>query len=192
MNQARDEVSNLVQRWNRGDETALDRLIALAYDDLRQIAHRHLRVTPGADGLATTALVHELYIRLAGIEEPDWGGRAQFFSFCSKAMRHVLIDQARRRNALKRGGVGEPVTLEEGSAVVETEVIEVLAVDEALRQLEAHDERMARIVECRYFGGLTVAETADAVGASPRTVEREWARARAYLMEALSAGDPGG
>jgi RNA polymerase sigma factor (TIGR02999 family) len=188
MSDPRDEVTGLVQRWSRGDESALDRLVELAYDDLRRIAHRHLRHGPTGRTIGTTVLVHELYLRLAGVSEAVWGGRAQFFSFCSKAMRHILIDHARRGGALKRGGNRHQVPLSDVAAAMETEAVELIALDEALKLLAARNERMARIVECRFFGGLSVPETAEAVGTSSRTVEREWARARAYLGRALTAG----
>jgi RNA polymerase sigma factor (TIGR02999 family) len=187
MSDAQHEVTRLVHRWSRGDEGALDRLIELAYDDLRQIAHRHVRNSPAGHTLATTALVHELYLRLAGVTEASWGGRAQFFAFCSKAMRRILIDHARRHSTLKRGGARVRVPLTDSTAAVEAEAAELIALDEAMTLLAAHDERMARIVECRFFGGLSVPETAEALGASPRTVNREWVRARAYLSRLLSA-----
>jgi RNA polymerase sigma factor (TIGR02999 family) len=191
MPRTRGEVTRLVERWSRGDATALDRLIELAYDDLRQIASRHLRGQRPGHTIETTALVHELYLRLAGVSANEWGGRAQFFAFCSKAMRHILIDYARRRQAMKRGGAHIQVPLEENSASVDAEAAELLALDEALQALAARNERMARIVECRFFGGLSVPETAEAVGASQRTVEREWARARAYLQHLMSAEQDG-
>jgi RNA polymerase sigma-70 factor, ECF subfamily len=180
------ELTRLVDRWSQGDETALDRLVQFAYDDLRRIAHRHLRSTGADRTLGTTVLVHELYLRLAGVTEASWGGRAQFFAFCSKAMRRIVIDYARRRGALKRGGGRARVTLSDSAAAVDAEAVELLALDEALTKLAAHHERMARIVECRFFGGLSVPETAEAVGTSTRTVEREWARARAYLNHLLT------
>lgn len=185
MEETRGEVTRLVERWSRGDSAALDRLIELAYDDLRQIARYQLRRRPGHT-IETTALVHELYLRLAGVDEGSWGGRAQFFAFCSIAMRRILIDFARRRQAVKRGGTRVQVPLTDIGAM-DGEVAELLALDEALDRLAAHSPRMARIVECRFFGGLSVPETAEAVGTSTRTVEREWARARAWLHHLLSA-----
>ena len=181
------EVTRLVERWSRGDPTALDRLVELAYDDLREIASRRLQGwRENHRTMQTTVLVHELYLRLAGASESAWGGRAQFFSFCSKAMRRILIDFARRRQAAKRGGGRVRIPLRDADASLDNEVVELLALDEALHRLAVRNERMARIVECRFFGDLTVAETAEAVGISNRTVEREWARARAYLQYMLS------
>lgn len=191
MDETKNEVAGLVERWRQGDAEALDGLIDLAYDDLRQIASRHLDGWRHGQTIETTGLVHELYLRLAGVNESAWGGRAQFFAFCSKAMRRILIDFARRRKAVRRGGGRIRVPLDENSARVDTEAADLVALDEALQNLAAHDERMARIVECRFFGGLSVPETAEAVGASRRTVVREWARARVYLQDMLS-DDPDG
>jgi RNA polymerase sigma-70 factor, ECF subfamily len=191
MNVPDGEIARLVQRWSEGDELALNQLVELAYDDLRQIAHRQLRSASTGRTLSTTTLVHELYLRLAGVGEASWGGRAQFFAFCAKAMRRVLIDYARSRRTIKRGGGRVRVPLTEVMSAVDVEVAGLLELDEALTLLAARNERMARIVECRFFGGLSVPETAEVVGASSRTVEREWGRARAYLQHVL-AEDGGG
>lgn len=179
------EITHLVERWSQGDETALNRLVDVAYEDLRVIAHRQFRSMP-TDTMGTTALVHELYLKLAGISEGSWGGRKQFFAFCSKAMRHILISHARRRSATKRGGGDRAVPLTPELAAVDAEALELLAVDEALGLLAERNPRMAKIVECRVFGGLSMIETAEAVDASKRTVEREWARARVYLSHVLT------
>jgi RNA polymerase sigma factor (TIGR02999 family) len=189
------EITRLARSWSDGDEQAFERLVELVYDDLRRIAHSHVRKTEGGETINTTALVHEAYLKLAGAEPGEWGGRAQFFSFCSKAMRRILIDYARERSALKRGGGRVQVPLTPESAVVDQEVTKLLAVDEALTALENRDPRMVKIAECRFFGGLSVSETAEAISVSPRTVEREWARARAYLHQLLGpdhAGSEGG
>ena len=179
------EITRLARRWSDGDEDAFDRLVELVYPDLRRIAHHHLAGASRGRPVDTTALVHEAYLKLAHVEGGVWDGRAQFLAFCSKAMRRILIDYARRRSATKRGGERIRVPLRDDSAVVEAEVHRVLEVEQALQRLERHNERMARIVECRFFGGMSVSDTAEALGASVRTVEREWARARAYLHEAL-------
>jgi RNA polymerase sigma factor (TIGR02999 family) len=185
MSDERGEITTLAHRWSHGDHEAFDRLIELVYDDLRQIARRHLRVGKQGETINTTALVHEAYLKLAGAGGREWPSRGHFLAFCSKAMRRILIDYARRSGAEKRGGGLIRVPLEEDMASVDQEVSEVLALDEALTALEARDERMARIAECRFFGGLSVVETAEAMATSPRTVEREWARARVYLREML-------
>lgn len=182
----REEITRLVQSWSAGEEGALDELIEAVYDDLRRIAHHHLRLSRGDGTVHTTALVHEAYVKLAGANDGVWESRAQFFAFCSKAMRRILIDFARRRSSAKRGGGLVRVALKEDAAVVEAQVVELLTIDEVLQQLEARNARMARIAECRFFGGMSVPETAEALGTSARTVEREWARARAYLIQALA------
>lgn len=179
------EITRLVRRWSEGDSDAFDRLIELVYDDLRRIAHHHIELGASGGTVNTTALVHEAYLKLARVEGGAWDNRAQFFAFCSKAMRRILIDYARRRSAAKRGGSRTRVPLTEDAAVIDAEVTRMLSVEEALQELEQRDERMGRIVECRFFGGMSVPDTAEALGTSTRTVEREWARARAYLSHAL-------
>ena len=184
----RGEITQLARRWSDGDHDAFDQLVELVYDDLRRIAHHHLDVGARGGTVDTTALVHEAYLKLAAVEGGQWDGRAQFLAFCSKAMRRILIDYARGRSAAKRGGHRIQVPLRDDAAIVEAEVARMLEIEEALQGLERHDERMGRIVECRFFGGMSVADTAEALGTSTRTVEREWARARAYLHEALEGG----
>lgn len=186
MEESRGRITLLAQKWGRGDDEALDELVDLVYEDLRIIAHRHLRRTRDDATLRTTALVHEAFLRLAGVDSGTWKSRGHFFAFCSKAMRAVLIDYARRQDATKRGGKFDRVPLDEKVAALENEIQDVLIVDEAVRRLADHDARMARIVECRFFGGLTVGETAEALGVSKRTIEREWRRARTYLHRLLS------
>jgi len=182
------EITQLVEAWSAGDEAAFDRLIELVYDDLHQIAHRHLRLDRPDHTINTTALVHEAYLRLAQHQDGVWRSRAQFFAFASRAMRHILIDYARHRRAAKRGGTRIQVPLTENMAAIDAEVAELLALDEALALLEQRNPRMASVVECRFFGGLSVAETAEVLDASVRTVERDWTRARAYLQRALANG----
>jgi RNA polymerase sigma factor (TIGR02999 family) len=185
MDETKSEITSLVRRWSEGDSDAFDRLIELVYDDLRRIARHHLGVGKRGGTIDTTALVHEAYLKLVGTGDGEWSGRAQFFAFCSKAMRRILIDYARRTSAGKRGGDLIRVPLSEDVAAIDREVTEILALDQALKALEARDPRLVRIAECRFFGGLSVLETAEAMGTSTRTVEREWARARAYLHQML-------
>jgi RNA polymerase sigma factor (TIGR02999 family) len=175
-----------VEQWSGGDEGAFDRLIVLVYDDLRAIARHHLRLDRPDHTIDTTALVHEAYIRLVRYEDGEWRGRAQFFAFASKAMRRILIDYARARRAVKRGGTRIRVPLQDDAGAVDADVAELLALDDALERLGERNERMARVVECRFFGGLSVAETAETLDCSVRTVERDWTRARAYLHYALA------
>lgn len=181
-----DEIGRLIARWGDGDESALHALIPLVYDDLRRMAHRHrTRESPGHI-LETTAIVHEAYMSLAEGRKAAWRNRAHFFAVASRVMRHVLVDYARRKRAEKRGGDLIRVPLRDDLAAHEGDVVEVLGLEEALGWLAEHDARMARVVECRFFGGMTVEEVADALGVSTRTVEREWTRARAHLYRALS------
>ncbi|HUF69094.1 MAG TPA: sigma-70 family RNA polymerase sigma factor [Longimicrobiales bacterium] len=181
-----EDITRLVERWSRGDGEAFDRLIELVYDDLRQIARRHLRLDRPDHTIDTTSLVHEAYVKLAKNPEGVWQSRAQFFAFASKAMRHILIDYARRRHAAKRGGTRIRVPLQDDMATVDAEATDLLELDRALDMLGERSERMARVVECRFFGGLSVVETAEALDSSVRTVEREWTRARAYLYHTLA------
>jgi RNA polymerase sigma factor (TIGR02999 family) len=179
------QVTQLLARWSDGDDAAFVSLVALVYDDLRTIAHRRLRESRDQDTLATTALVNEVYLRLAGNSGGRWDSRTQFFAFTSRAMRHILVDHARRTHRKKRGGTAVRIPLDEIAASDDGATADVLGVDEAIERLAAHNPRMARAVELRFFGGLSVTETAEVLSTSVRTVEREWTRARAYLLEML-------
>jgi RNA polymerase sigma factor (TIGR02999 family) len=171
-----------------GRREALDRLLPLVYHELRRVAHRQLRNRPN-DTLSTTALVHEVYLKLAHHEgEADWRDRAHFLSVAAIAMRHILVDLARRRTSEKRGGSRKRVDFEEGLVGTLEDRSEALVdLDEALTDLAAVDERLARVVECRFFGGMTEQETAAAMGVTERTVRRDWTKARALLYEALGS-----
>ena len=163
----------------------LERLMPLAYDELRRIAHRELRRRPN-ETLRTTALVHEAYLKLADADGVAWRDRPHFLAIASVAMRHILIDQARERCAAKRGGAhGARVTLDEEGIAVEQQAEGLIALDEALTRLAATDPRLAQVVECRFFGGLSEEETADALGITSRTVRRDWVKARGLLLRAL-------
>ena len=182
-------ITALLSRWSEGDPDAFPKLISLAYDDLRVIAHRRLMGGRG-DRLATTALVHEAYLKLVGSEGGHWESRAHFYAFASHAMRSILVDQARREQAVRRGGGALRIPLEEAEAAQqEAHAADVLGVDEAVQRLAERHPRMARVVELRFFGGLTVSEVAEVLETSPRTVEREWTRAKAYLLEVLGGED---
>lgn len=187
MDDTRGEITRLARRWTAGDGEALARLVELAYDDLRAIAHRQLGRAPEDATLRTTALVNEVYLRLADVDEGTWATRAHFYAFCAKAMRNILIDYARRQQAARRGGDRVQVPLTDEMAALDTEIARVLAVEEALELLAARDPRLARVAECRFFGGLTNEETGEALGVSTRTVERDWLRARTYLRRILDA-----
>jgi RNA polymerase sigma-70 factor, ECF subfamily len=163
----------------------LGRLVPLVYDQLRAMAHRQLGDEYGARTVQTTALVHEAYLRVAGDERVTRRGRHYFFAAASRAMRQVLIENARRRNAVKRGGGVQVISLDEDAPASSAFIADVLDLDKALDQLALRNDRHARVVECRFFGGLNVEETAAALDVSPRTVKSDWAMARAWLYEAL-------
>ncbi len=181
-------INVLLEACRTGDRAAFDRLFHLLYDELRVIAQRHLRSMrgEGARTLNTTALVHESYLKLAAGTPVRGAGRAQFFAVASRAMRSILVDYARRGAAAKRGGDLVRVTLQEGMAADDARAADLLEVDAALTRLAENLPRLAQVVECRFFGGMTVLETAEALDVSPRTVERDWTRARAYLANLLN------
>lgn len=178
-------VTAILASASAGDPDALDRLVPLLYDELRAMAHRQLAAEFGDLTLQTTALVHEAYLKLAGNGRSTGRGRAYFFAAAAQAMRQVLVDRARRRLAAKRGGGAELVTLDEQAATVDAYSMELLELDQALGRLGRHSERQARVVEHRFFAGMSVQETADALGVSTRTVEADWAVARAWLFREL-------
>ena len=187
-----DDLQALVQHWTDGDRDSFDRITEILYDELRVMAHRQLQSERPDHTLTTTALVHEAYVELSGRTGPQWRGRGQFFALLSRVMRHVLIDYARSRNTAKRGGGEIRVELDETKSGADAEIFELLSVNQALEQLEARDARLARLVECRFFGGMPESEIAEALGVSTRTVERDWKRARAYLHTVLASAGPDG
>jgi RNA polymerase sigma factor (TIGR02999 family) len=182
----RSEVTTLLTRCSAGEQDAFQRLITLVYDDLRRIAHRRLRGEHTGHTLDTTAVVHEAYLRLAERPDATWQDRAHFFAVAARVIRHVLVDHARKRQSVKRGGDVIRVPLHEGLAGEATRMVDFLAIEEALKRLEKLDARLVRVVECRFFAGLDVAETAEVLASSRRTVERDWTRAKAYLYRSLS------
>lgn len=180
-------ITQLLARWSDGDGEAFPELMALAYDDLRAIAHRRLRAGDG-DGLGTTALVHETYLRLVRHEGGAWESRAHFYAFAARAMRHILVDHARRAGAGRRGGGAVRIPLDQmpgAESDAGDGARDVLGVNDAIDQLAERHPRMAQVVELRFFGGLSVPEVAEVLGASVRTIEREWTRAKAYLIECI-------
>jgi RNA polymerase sigma factor (TIGR02999 family) len=166
--------------------TDLDGLVAEVYDELREIAHRHLATAGDPATLQTTALVHEAYLKLSHRASARWTDRAHFLALAAVAMRHILTDRARARIATKRGGGFQPITLDENVMAMEERPAALLQVNDALDRLAALDARLARVVECRFFGGLTNEEIAQALGITERTVERDWAKARMLLREVLA------
>lgn len=180
-------VTEILKQARDGDRAALDQLYALLYDELRQIASARLVGSPPDATLRTTALVNEAWLRMAGQEGLELEDRAHFLAYASRVMRTVLVDRARRLAAEKRGGDAVHVELLDQDLAVEQQADLLLALDEALTRLASLAERACRVVECRYFGGLTEEETAEALGVSDRTVRRDWKRARAWLYEALAS-----
>jgi RNA polymerase sigma factor (TIGR02999 family) len=177
-----EEITGLLKAWGNGDRTALDRLTDLLYAELRRIAHRYMRdEKPGAT-LQTTALVNELYLRLVDVKSVNWECRGQFFGIAAQVMRRILVDAARSRGAQKRGAGVEKVDVEEALAISPEPDRFILALHDALDAMAAIAPRQAKVVELRYFGGLTEDETAEAMNSSPRTVRRDWQFAKAWLM----------
>lgn len=184
---SRHDITGLLLAWRAGDQSALHRLFPLVYAELRGIAHRQLRGERSGHTLGTTALVHEAYLRLVDQTRVQWADRAHFFGVAAGAMRRILIDQARRRGARKRGAAPRRMSLDEVPIPIEERAETLLALDEALTELTAVDERIGRVVECRFFGGLTEEETADALGVTARTVRRDWTKAKGWLKRHLEA-----
>lgn len=182
-----DDVSELLSAWSAGDESARERLMPAVYDELRRLARHHMRAERGDHTLQTTALVHEVYLRLVGQRSAEWKTRAQFFAIAATMMRRILVDHARRRASGKHGGGMIRCELDDAVAAAESRSAEVIAVDAALDQFAAIDERASRIVELRYFGGLTVDQVATALELSVATVKRDWAAAKAWLARELRA-----
>ena len=182
-----DNVTRLLLDWGDGNQQALEELLPLIYNELRHLAHNFLyRERPGHT-LQTTALVHEAYLKLIDQRDARWQNRAHFFALAAQAMRRILIDSARRHAALKRGGAGEKVSLDEAANISLEQSDNLLALDEALTALAEIDPQQCRVIELRYFGGLTIEETAAVMDLSTATVKREWAMARAWLHQALTA-----
>ena len=183
------EVTQLLADWAKGDKSALDRLLPLVHAELRQIARRQMSQERPGHTLQATALVNEAYIKLAGQQHGfEWQNRAHFFAVCAQVMRHILIDHARAHARDKRGGGAVQVSLNDAAAVAADHAEHFLALDDALRMLESVDPQKSRIVELRYFGGLTIEETAEVLDISPRTARREWQRAKAWLYRMISEG----
>jgi RNA polymerase sigma factor (TIGR02999 family) len=185
------DVTHLLLAWGEGDPGALERLLPIVYPELRKIAHARMRAEgPGGQTLQTTALVHEAYLRLVGGTRVPWQNRAHFYAVCARLMRRILVDRARARLSSKRGGNGRPVALDRRDGVVPARDDQLLALDEALGRLANADSRMAEVVQLRYFGGLTVEETAHVLDISRDTVMRDWKTARLWLARELGGSRP--
>ena len=179
--------NGLLEGLRNSRRDSLDRLLPAVYEELRGIAHRHLTKHGPGGSLATTDLVHEAYLKLVDQSRAEWRDRAHFYALSSRAMRHVLVDRARARTTLKRGGVRPWVTLDDEAIAADDSPETLLAIDEALEALAAVEPRLAKVVECRFFGGLSEREIAEALGVTERTVERDWVKARMLLRRALVA-----
>ena len=181
------DVTDLLLSWRQGDAAAFDRLIPLVYEELRRVAGRRLRGESPGHSLQATALVHEVYLRLVDVDRMTMTSRAHFLGVAATLMRQILVDHARRQRADKRGGAATMLSLDEVSPAAPDPGVDVLALDEALNALSAIDPRQCRVVELRFFAGLTIDEAAEALEVSPATVEREWALAKAWLYRRLSS-----
>ena len=180
------QVTELLAAWSRGDKEALDKLMPLVYDELRRLARQHMRRERAGHTLQTTALVNEAYMRLVDQRRAQWQNRAQFFGVAARLMRRILVDHARSRHRLKRGGDAHKISLDEAATVSQEQSTDLLAVHEALKKLEVMNERMGRIVELRFFGGLSIEETAEVIKVSPATVKKDWTFAKAFMHQAIS------
>ena len=181
-------ITTLLQAWGGGDSAALDQLVPIVYDELHRQAERFLRREAPGHTLQTTALVNEAYLRLIDQRQAHWQNRAQFFGIAGQLMRRILVDHARAHRAAKRGGDAVQVTLDESAVEATGSDLDLLALDDALTRLATLDPQQAKVVELRYFTGLGIEETAEALDISPATVKREWAMARAWLKRELGGG----
>lgn len=188
---ASEGLTELLIEWRDGNKAALDRLTPMVYDELRRIAHRYVRRERGGHTLETTALVNEAYVRLAGFQKVTWQNRSHFFAVSAQVMRHVLIDHARRYQYAKRGGDLQRVSFtkaeNESALMAPQRVTELLALDEALEEFSKLDARKSQVVELRYFGGLSLEETAEVLQVSIMTVRRDWRAAKAWLFRRMNS-----
>jgi RNA polymerase sigma factor (TIGR02999 family) len=186
MSQPTQNVTTLLLDWSRGDKAALDQLIPIVYDELRRQAARYLRRERVGHTLQTTALIHEAYIRLVDQRNVRWQNRAHFYGIAAQLMRRILVDHARSKGRAKRGGSDIRVSLEDSTVVTNSQDLDIVALDQALERLAIIDPQQAKIVELRFFSGLTVEETAEVLSISPATVKREWSMAKAWLHREIN------
>lgn len=179
------EVTELLVRWRGGDREALDALLPLVYDELRRIARHYLQSERSGHTLQSTALVNEAYVRMVAQDFPEWQSRAHFFAVAAQLMRQILVDYARSHRASKRGGNVYKVTLDEAEGQPVKTDVDILALDEALKELAEMDPQQSRVVELKFFAGLSIEHTAEVLGVSPSTVKRDWVTARAWLYREL-------
>ena len=187
MSPAANEVTTILAAINRGEENAADELMPIVYNRLRRLAQQMMGSEKPGQTLQATALVHEAYLRLLGDgQEPTWQDRRHFYAAAAQAMRRILVERARRHSRIKHGGGRKRLALDDVEAAIDSESVDLVAVDEALRRLEKEDARAAQVVMLRYFAGLSVEDTAQALEIAPRTVRRDWTYAKAWLMEEMS------
>ncbi len=185
MNDSQSDITQFLQEAAQGDTDAAERLWTAIYDQLRSIAHRELRRDPAGQSLNTTGLVHEAYFKFAPDAGMEWDNRRHFFATACRAMRQILVDRARYRNAQKRAGARDNVTFESAAVVAKQPSQDLVDLDEALTRLSTVNPRLCQVVECHFFGGLSFTETGEILGTSERTAERDWSRAKAYLHRFL-------
>jgi len=184
------QVTHLLRAWGEGEQGALDALVPMVYQEMHRLAQRYMTRERSGHTLQTSALVNEAYLRLVDTTQADWQNRAHFFAVCAQVMRRILVDWARTRQALKRGGMARPLELVESIALVDERGADLVALDDALNTLSAIDPRKGKVVELRFFGGLSVEETAQALGISCETVMRDWKFAKSWLRRELRKERP--
>jgi RNA polymerase sigma factor (TIGR02999 family) len=187
-----DQITQLLQSWSQGDQNAAEKLMPIVYGELHRLAQRYMSDERPGHILQTTALVNEAYVRLVDSAHANWESRTHFFGVCAQVMRRILVDWARSRQALKRGGEERVLDLREALAVAKQPGTDLVAIDDALIALAAFDLRKGQVVELRFFGGLSVKETAEVLKVSPETVQRDWKLAKSWLQRELSRGHSGG
>lgn len=180
-----DQITLLLTEWSKGDEYALQQLMPLVYGELRKMARRHMNKQPSGHTMQTTELIHEAYLKLEGGKEQNWQNRDHFFAVAAKAMRHILVDYAKAKHRVKRGGWQGKVTFTENDIGVNSRSEEILVLDDALNRLGSLDERKVQVVEMKFFGGLKVDEIAGILSISPETVKRDWSFAKTWLLREL-------
>jgi len=185
---SQNDITGLLLDWGGGDKAALDKLVPLVYKELRRMAHQYMRRERAGNTLQTSALINEAYIRLVDYDRMRWQDRAHFYAVAAQAMRRILVERARSRSRHKRGGGAQQVSLDEAADVVADRAYGIIALDQALTDLFAISPRKGQVVELRYFGGLNIDETAEVLGISSPTVQREWRAAKAFLYKAISEG----
>jgi RNA polymerase sigma factor (TIGR02999 family) len=181
-----EDVTQLLENWSNGDKVSLEKLMPLVYDELHRLAQRYLRQERSDHTLQSTALVHEAYLRMVDQKNVKWQNRAHFFGVAAQSIRHILVDHARSHRAANRGSGAAKLSLDEAIGVPEKKEVDLLALDESLERLSALDPQQGQIVELRFFGGLSIEETAEALRISPATVKRDWVMAKAWLYQNLA------